>query len=101
MRPGEENGRDYFFLTDEEFAQKISAGELLEHALVHGRRYGTLKNEVLPALEAGQDVIMDLDIQGAAQLRECQDEVIRRALVDVFIMPAGIEEQMDVAVDKL
>ena len=92
QRPGEENGRDYYFLTDEEFVQRIGAGEFLEHACVHGRRYGTLKSEVLPALAAGQDVILDLDIQGAAQLRDCPDEIICRALVDVFIMPSGMEE---------
>ncbi len=92
QRPGEEHGRDYFFLTEEEFVDKIAAGEFLEHAQVHGRRYGTLKSQVLPSLAAGQDVIMDLDIQGAAQLRECQDETVHRALVDVFIMPAGMED---------
>jgi guanylate kinase len=92
QRESEENGRDYFFLTEDEFAQRVADGEFLEHALVHGRRYGTLKSEVLPALVAGQDVIMDLDIQGAAQLRDCTDEIIRRALVDVFIMPAGLED---------
>jgi guanylate kinase len=92
QRPGEEHGRDYFFLSPEEFERRIAAGEFLEHAVVHGRRYGTLKSEVLPALQAGQDVIMDLDIQGAAQLRACTDETIRHALVDVFIMPAGVEE---------
>ncbi len=92
QRPGEEHGRDYFFLTEEEFLGKIAAGEFLEHAQVHGRRYGTLKSQVLPSLAAGQDVIMDLDIQGAAQLRECQDEAVHRALVDVFIMPAGMED---------
>ena len=92
QRPGEEHGRDYFFLTEEEFEVKVAAGELLEHAMVHGRRYGTLRSQVVPSLEAGQDVIMDLDIQGAGQLRECQDDAVRRALVDVFIMPAGMEE---------
>lgn len=91
QRPGEEHGRDYFFLTVEEFVQRVKAGEFLEHANVHGRWYGTLKSEVLPALQSGQDVIMDLDVQGAAQLRSCQDEAVRRALVDVFIMPAGID----------
>jgi guanylate kinase len=92
QRPGEENGRDYFFMTEEEFTQRIDAGEFLEHAYVHGRHYGTLKSEVLPALAAGQDVIMDLDIQGAGQLRDCPDETICRALVDVFIMPAGMDD---------
>ena len=92
QRPGEEHGRDYFFISQDEFTERVAAGEFLEHAWVHGRHYGTLKSEVLPALQSGMDVIMDLDIQGAAQLRACPDEAIRRALVDVFIMPAGIEE---------
>ena len=92
QRPAEEHGRDYFFLTEEEFTQRIAAGDFLEHAVVHGRHYGTLKSEVRPSLEAGRDVIMDLDIQGAAQLRANTDPVIQRALVDVFIMPAGFEE---------
>lgn len=92
MRPGEVHGRDYFFLTEEEFQRRIQAGEFLEHAQVHGRRYGTLKSEVLPRLAAGQDVIMDLDPQGAAQLRACADAAIRHSLVDVYIMPGGMEE---------
>jgi guanylate kinase len=92
QRPGEEHGRDYFFLSMEEFERRIAAGDFLEHAVVHERRYGTLKSEVLPSLQAGRDVIMDLDIQGAAQLRACTDEAICRSLVDVFIMPAGAEE---------
>ena len=92
MRPGEENGRDYFFLSEEEFISKVSAGDFLEHATVYGRHYGTLKSEVLPALQAGMEVMMNLDIQGAAQLRNCSDPLIRRALVDVIIMPAGVEE---------
>ncbi|RYD26168.1 MAG: guanylate kinase [Verrucomicrobiaceae bacterium] len=92
MRPGEVHGRDYFFLTDEEFQRRIQAGDFLEHAQVHGRCYGTLKSEVLPRLAAGEDVIMDLDPQGAAQLRACGDAAIRHSLVDVYIMPAGMEE---------
>ncbi|MDB6134962.1 MAG: guanylate kinase [Verrucomicrobiales bacterium] len=92
IRPGEVHGRDYFFLTDEEFQQRIQAGDFLEHAQVHGRCYGTLKSEVLPRLAAGEDVIMDLDPQGAAQLRACEDAAIRHSLVDVYIMPGGMEE---------
>src|SRR6478672_5791402 len=79
MRPGEENGRDYFFLSEEEFTSRVAAGDFLEHATVHGRHYGTLKSEVLPALQSGMDVIMDLDIQGAAQLRASCDDLVRRA----------------------
>ena len=92
MRPGEVNGKDYFFLTDEEFQHRVDAGGFLEHALVHGRRYGTLKSEVIPRLADGQDVVMDLDPQGAAQIRDCQDPAIRHSLVDVFILPAGMDE---------
>ncbi len=92
MRPGEVDGRDYFFLGGEEFKKRIDAGDFLEHALVHGRHYGTLKSEVIPRLAAGEDVVMDLDPQGAAQLRGCEDPAIRHSLVDVFILPAGIGE---------
>jgi guanylate kinase len=92
QRPGEVHGRDYFFLSEEEFAERIAARDFLEHAQVHGRRYGSLKSQVLPMLAEGRDVIMDLDIQGAAQLRACEDPAIRRALVDVFIMVDGIDE---------
>jgi guanylate kinase len=92
IREGEIHGRDYFFLTDSEFQQRVAAGEFLEHATVHGRRYGTLKSEVLPRLQRGEDVIMDLDTQGAAQLRICQDPEILAARVDVFILPPDEEE---------
>ena len=92
IRSGEADGRDYFFLSEADFQQRIAAGEFLEHAIVHGRRYGTLKSQVLPHLAAGRDVIVDLDIQGAAQLRDCPDEAIRRALVDVFIHVPDLAE---------
>ncbi len=91
QRPGEVHGEHYFFLSDTEFAQKITSGEMLEHATVHGRSYGTLKAEVLPRLRAGQDVIMDLDTQGAAQIRACLDEEIAAARVDIFILPTTAE----------
>lgn len=85
-REGEEDGRDYYFLSEEAFRAKIDAGKFLEYATVHGRFYGTLKSEVLDHLAAGRDVIMDLDVQGAALLRECEDPVIQGALADVFIL---------------
>ena len=91
-RPGETHGRDYFFLSDEQFSEALARGEFLEHATVHDRSYGTLKSEVIPKLRSGQDVIMDLDTQGAALLRACDDEEIRSALIDVFILPANLEE---------
>ncbi len=86
-RFGETHGKEYFFLTKDEFTAKVAAGDFLEHALVHGNHYGTLRSEVLGRLAAGVDVVMDIDVQGAAQVRACQDPAIRLALVDLFVMP--------------
>lgn len=91
-RPGEVDGRDYHFLSREAFARRVAEGEFLEHAEVHGNGYGSLKSEVLARLEAGVDVVMDIDVQGAAQVRACADPEIRRALVDVFVMPPDERE---------
>lgn len=91
-RPGEEDGRDYHFLTREQFVGKREAGEFLESAEVHGNLYGTLKSEVTGHLQNGTDVVMDLDVQGAAQVRACADAAIRVSAVDLFVMPAGNDE---------
>lgn len=91
-RPGEKHGHDYFFLSREDFAAKIANAEFLEHALVHENHYGTLKAEVLEHLSQGRDVVMDIDVQGAAQVRSCADPEIRKALVDLFVMPPSEEE---------
>ena len=91
-RPGEVDGTDYHFLSREEFECRLQAGAFLEHALVHGNRYGSLKSEVLSHLNGGVDVVMDIDIQGAAQVRNCADPEIRRAAVDLFVMPPSEEE---------
>ena len=91
-RPGETDGRDYHFLTRDEFERRVAAGEFLEHAEVHGNRYGTLKSEVLGHLAAGTDIVMDIDVQGAAQVRACDDEAIHAALVDLFVMPPSEAE---------
>lgn len=91
-RPGEADGRDYFFLSHQAFDAKVAAGEFLEHATVHGNSYGTLKSEVLHHIAHGTDVVMDIDVQGAAQVRACTDPQIRNALVDLFVMPATDEE---------
>lgn len=90
-RPGELHGRDYYFLSREEFARKIAHGDFLEHAEVHGNHYGTLKSEVVNDLQHGRDVVMDIDVQGAALVRACEDPEIRRALVDLFVMPPSEE----------
>lgn len=92
IRDGEVDGEHYHFLSVEEFERRVAAGDFLEHALVHGNRYGTLKASVLQRLEAGTDVAMDIDVQGAVQVRGCEDEFIRKALVDVFVMPPTMEE---------
>jgi len=91
-RPGEVHGEHYFFMSDEEFETRIASGDFLEHALVHGRFYGTLKAHVLDHLERGRDVLIDVDTVGAANIRACEDPFIQNALVDVFIMPPGLEE---------
>ena len=65
------------FLSREAFEQKVSNGEFLEYAEVHGNFYGTLKTEVLDHLAAGTDVVMDIDVQGADQVRGCDDPSIQ------------------------
>lgn len=91
-RPGEMDGIDYHFLTRKDFEQKVKNGEMLEHAYVHGNFYGTLKSTVKSAMQAGTDVLLDIDVQGAATIRNTSDEFIRNSLVDVFIMPPTMEE---------
>lgn len=86
------HGEDYFFLTEDDFATRVAAGEFLEHAEVHGRHYGTLKRTVLDQLEHGVDVLIDIDTQGAASIRACNDAFIQSALADVFIMPPSVDE---------
>jgi guanylate kinase len=91
-RPGEIDGRDYFFLNEADFLARVGRGELFEHARVHGRWYGTLKSYVYDNLRRGIDVFMDIDVQGAAQVRACKDELVRRCLTDIFVMPPSLEE---------
>ena len=89
-RPGEQDGVDYHFLTPETFAAKVAAGEFLEHATVHGNSYGTLKADIVNLLQAGKNVVMDIDVQGAASIRACDDAIIRKAYADVYIhVPAA------------
>lgn len=91
-RPGETEGEDYYFLSDEEFDRRAAAGEFLEYAEVHGRKYGTLKSTVIDNLVQGIDVLIDIDTVGAASIRQCGDPFILEALADVFIMPPDLDE---------
>jgi guanylate kinase len=93
-RGGERDGVDYHFLERSDFERRVAAGAFLEHAEVYGNRYGTLKSSVLDRLEAGVDVVLSVDVQGADTIRAVatKDDAIGRALVSVFIMPASVEE---------
>jgi len=84
-RPGEINGRDYHFLSQEEFQRRIANLEFLEYALVHGNYYGTLLESVMSHIKNGTDVLIDVDIQGAAMIRNYGDGALRDYIVDVFL----------------
>lgn len=87
-RKGEIDGESYFFLSDDEFDRLIEAGEMLEFAVVHGaHRYGTPRQPVLAAIEAGKNVLLEIDIQGARQVKEQMPEAIT-----VFIAPPSWDE---------
>jgi guanylate kinase len=90
-RRGEVNGRDYHFIDHARFDEMVGDGELLEWAEVFGHRYGTPRNPVLKALQAGRDVLFDIDWQGTQQLRERA----RSDLVSVFILPPSARELED------
>ncbi|MBE6153521.1 MAG: guanylate kinase [Firmicutes bacterium] len=88
MRDGEINNKDYYFVTKEEFEEKINDDELLEYAIVHEKDYyGTPKKKVLETLESGFDIVLIIDIQGALQIKEKYPEA-----VFIFIMPPSIKE---------
>ena len=86
-RGGEVNGDNYFFVGDDEFTQMIENGEFLEHANVFGKRYGTSKAEVERKRSAGKNVILEIDWQGAQQVREVLPEA-----TSIFILPPSVEE---------
>ncbi len=91
-RPGEVDGKDYFFLNEADFVARVGRGEFFEHACVHGRYYGTLKSFIVDNLKRGVDVILDIDVQGAEQIRASGDEHVRRCLLDIFVMPPSLDE---------
>ena len=91
-RAGEQDGVDYHFLDASSFLKRVQAGHFLEHATVHGHSYGTLKGEVLDELRQGRDVLLNVDVQGAASIceRAREDAELKRALVTVFLTPPSI-----------
>src|SRR3989442_13128617 len=98
-RAGEQDGVDYYFLDAATFLKRVQAGNFLEHATVYGNSYGTLKAEVLGKLRQGKDVVLNVDVQGAATIRERaqEDAELKRALVTVFLTPptlAVLEERL-------
>ncbi|MBN2235649.1 MAG: guanylate kinase [Opitutales bacterium] len=93
-RDNEVHGRDYYFFTEEEFKDHIDKGHFYEYAMVHGRLYGTLKEEVSRHTESGFDVILNIDVQGAASFRETfrTDPKMAQFLVSIFILPPSLDE---------
>ena len=87
-RPGEEDGKDYHFVTRERFAEMVASDAFLEHAHVFDHDYGTPAAPVEAALKAGRDVLFDIDWQGAQQLRA----KVRADVVSIFILPPSVEE---------
>jgi guanylate kinase len=81
-RPGEEGGRDYHFLTDDEFERRVEAGDFLEHAAYSGHRYGTLREAVEGKLAEGRSVVLEIEVQGARQVRAAMPEAVL-----IFIAP--------------
>ncbi|HEX9305774.1 MAG TPA: guanylate kinase [Thermoanaerobaculia bacterium] len=92
MRAGEKDGREYHFVTEATFRKMVSRRAFLEHNVVHGRRYGTSRAEVLPHLSRGEDVVLDIDVQGARDIRKAYPRA-----VSIFIVlpnPGELERRL-------
>lgn len=85
-RPGEENGVDYHFLTEEAFDRRIAEGEFVEHADYSGRRYGTLRSELERRTAGGVPVVLEIEVQGARQVRRTLPDAVQ-----VFIAPPSAD----------
>ncbi len=85
-RPGEQDGVDYHFLTAEEFERRVQENDFVEHADYAGRRYGTLRSELDGRLAQGVPVVLEIEVQGARQVREAMPEAVQ-----VFIAPPSLE----------
>jgi guanylate kinase len=82
IRPGEEDGREYYFVSVEDFQHRCAQGEFLESATVHGNLYGTSRSQIERVTQSGRDVIVEIDVQGAKQILEKMPDV-----VSIFILP--------------
>lgn len=96
-RGDEKDGVHYYFLSRKQFKARVKSGEFLEHAKVHGNYYGTLEDTILFAMEEGNHVLLDIDVQGAQQIRDSLFRLdprhpIRRGFLDIFISPPSAEE---------
>ena len=93
-RDGETDGVDYYYLGEDEFRAKVDGGEFLENAVVHGNHYGVLKSELRAKLAEGSDVLLNIDVQGAATIRKAAagDPVLSEALLTVFLCPGSLAE---------
>jgi guanylate kinase len=91
-REGEKDGEDYYFLDAAAFLKRVQAGNFLEHATVYGNSYGTLKSEVLGKMRQGKDVLLAIDVQGAATIRDKAqaDPELRHGLVSIFLTPPAL-----------
>jgi guanylate kinase len=85
-RPGEQDGREYHFLSDDEFERRVADGAFVEHARYSGRRYGTLRSELERRLAEGRPVVLEIEVQGARQVRESMPEAVQ-----IFIAPPSGE----------
>jgi guanylate kinase len=85
-RPGEEEGVDYHFLSDDDFARRVDAGEFVDSAEYSGRRYGTLRSELQRHIDAGNPVVLEIEFQGARQVREAMPEAVQ-----IFIAPPSLD----------
>ncbi len=97
-RGAERDGSEYHFLSAEEFNRRVTEGLFLEHAVVHGNQYGTLRSAVEEALTVGRDVLLVIDVQGAASVRQAarsQGGLLGRAYVDIFIVPPSLNALRD------
>lgn len=91
-RPGERDGREYHFLDPQEFERRAGAGDFLEHATYSGNRYGTLRSEVAECLDDGRSVLLEIEVQGARQVRDAMPEAVQ-----IFIAPpdeAALRERL-------